>query len=121
MIFSQKIQKLRKAKRLSQKEFGKKLGIHDEIILQWESGTSYPSINELIKISDVFNITTDSLLKDNINEYEDDWETDIIMGCAILGMACGFIFDNDLCLWGCMLGTGITYFIKGIKKIKYTK
>lgn len=65
MEFKEKIQEIRKAKNLSQEKLAEKLNISRQAIAKWESGESYPDINNLILISKLFNISIDRLLKDD--------------------------------------------------------
>jgi len=45
--------------------FGEKLNISRHSISKWERGESYPSIELLIKLSDIFDITLDELVKED--------------------------------------------------------
>lgn len=65
----EKLQLLRNNNRLSQEELGEKLGVSRQAISKWESGQSTPDLKKLIAISELYNITIDSLVKD---EYEFD-------------------------------------------------
>lgn len=65
----EKLQLLRNNNRLSQEELGEKLGVSRQAISKWESGQSTPDLKKLIAISELYNITIDSLVK---NEYEFD-------------------------------------------------
>ena len=65
----EKLQLLRNNNRLSQEELGEKLGVSRQAISKWESGQSTPDLKKLIVISQLYNITIDSLVKD---EYEFD-------------------------------------------------
>ncbi|EAZ86946.1 helix-turn-helix transcriptional regulator [Lysinibacillus fusiformis] len=44
--------------------FGEKLNFSRHSISKWERGESYPSIELLIKLSDIFDITLDELVFD---------------------------------------------------------
>ncbi|ATP41392.1 transcriptional regulator [Solibacillus sp. R5-41] len=63
MYFSSKIKEERQKHNLSQQQLGEKLNISRQSISKWERGESYPSIELLIKISDLFEITLDELVK----------------------------------------------------------
>jgi len=64
MIFSEKLQLLRKSKGLTQDELAEKLDVSRQAVAKWESGQVYPDISNLIQISDLFNVTIDYLVKD---------------------------------------------------------
>ncbi len=65
MELKTKIQNLRKMKQLSQEKLAECLGISRQAIAKWENGESFPDINNLIQISNLFNITIDRLLKED--------------------------------------------------------
>lgn len=65
----EKLQLLRNNNRFSQEELGEKLGVSRQAISKWESGQSTPDLKKLIAISQLYNITIDSLVKD---EHEFD-------------------------------------------------
>ena len=70
MDFKDKLQRIRKDLRLSQEDLAEKLDISRQAIAKWETGQAYPEIDNLIKLSNLFQITIDRLIKDNGNcEY----------------------------------------------------
>ena len=64
MIFSEKLQLLRKNKGLTQEEFAEKLSVSRQAVAKWEAGQAYPDIFNLIRISDLMNVSVDYLVKD---------------------------------------------------------
>ena len=64
MIFSEKLQILRKNKGLTQEELAEKLGVSRQAVAKWESGQVYPDIYNLIQISNMMNVSVDYLVKD---------------------------------------------------------
>lgn len=64
MIFSQKLQLIRKNKGLTQEELAGNLDVSRQAVAKWESGQVYPDISNLIQISKLFNVTVDYLVKD---------------------------------------------------------
>lgn len=65
MEIKDKIQQLRKNKNLSQEILAEELNISRQAVAKWENGETLPDINNLIQISDIFNISLDRLLKDD--------------------------------------------------------
>lgn len=57
-----RIAELRKQMGLSQKELGKELRVYEKTIRNWESGDSYPSIPNLIRLCELFGVSADDLL-----------------------------------------------------------
>lgn len=68
MILSEKITTLRKQKGWSQEELAEKLGISRQSVSKWESTASLPDLDKIIKMSDIFGVSTDYLLKDELEE-----------------------------------------------------
>lgn len=64
MIFSEKLQILRKTKGYSQEEIAEMLDVSRQAVAKWEAGLSYPDIFNLIQISNLFNVTVDYLIKE---------------------------------------------------------
>lgn len=63
MNFEEKLQVLRRKKGLSQENLAESIGISRQAIAKWESGKSYPDINNLIQLSDLFKVSIDSLVR----------------------------------------------------------
>ena len=62
MIFSEKLFELRKQKGLSQEELSFKLNVARQTISKWESGITTPDMENLIKISKLFEVSIDELV-----------------------------------------------------------
>ena len=56
------IKKLRTSHGMSQVSFAKMLGVTKQCVSNWENDNILPSIEMLVKIADIFDITTDYLL-----------------------------------------------------------
>ena len=79
MIFSEKLQLIRKNKGLTQEELAEKLDVSRQAVAKWESGQAYPDISNLIQISNLFNVTVDYLVRDQecMVSFETDIENDL--------------------------------------------
>ena len=64
MIFSEKLQLIRKNKGLTQEDLAERIAVSRQAVAKWESGQVYPDIGNLIQISNLFNVTVDYLVKD---------------------------------------------------------
>ena len=64
MIFSEKLQILRKNRGLTQEALAEKLNVSRQAVAKWESGQVYPDIFNLIQISTLMNVSVDYLVKD---------------------------------------------------------
>jgi len=59
----ERIQESRKLKGLSQEQLADALGVSRQAVSKWESGQSMPEIEKLIAMSELFDVTTDYILK----------------------------------------------------------
>ncbi len=64
MTFGEKLRQLRKRKKLTQEQLAELIGTHESHIGRYERDESNSSANVLIKISEVFDVSIDSLLLD---------------------------------------------------------
>ncbi len=74
MLLADKIYKLRKEMDISQEELAEKLGVSRQSISKWESAMSIPDMNRILQLSEFFGVSTDYLLKDEVETY--DMKTD---------------------------------------------
>lgn len=72
MTLGEKIYRLRTERGLSQESFGESLGVSRQSISKWETGQSVPELEKIVAISDMFGVTTDYLLKEDLERT--DWE-----------------------------------------------
>ena len=68
MIFADKIIEERKKNGWSQEELANKLGVSRQAVSKWESAGSIPDLQRILQMSELFGVTTDYLLKDEIEE-----------------------------------------------------
>ena len=68
MILADKIIALRKKNGWSQEDLAEKLGVSRQSISKWEGAQSIPDMNKILKLSEVFSVSTDYLLKDEMGE-----------------------------------------------------
>ena len=66
MILADKIIDLRKKNGWSQEELAEKLDVSRQSISKWESAQSVPDMGRVLKLSQLFGVSTDYLLKDEI-------------------------------------------------------
>lgn len=63
-MISDKIYFLRNENKMTQEELAEKADVSRQAIQKWESGQAAPTIDKLIKLSEIFNVTLDYLCKD---------------------------------------------------------
>ena len=61
---------LRKKNGWSQEDLAERLDISRQSVSKWESGASIPDLERIVNMSQLFGVTTDYLLKDEIEEAE---------------------------------------------------
>jgi len=69
---NEKIRAHRERHGLSQEQLGGLLGISPHDVARWESGDATPDTAQIMRLSDIFGVTTDYLLKDVANGVSDD-------------------------------------------------
>ena len=70
MILADKIINLRKKNAWSQEELAEKLGVSRQSISKYEGAQSIPDMDKILKLSKIFGVTTDYLIKDEIEDPE---------------------------------------------------
>ena len=71
-MLSDNIRNYRKINNMSQDELAEKLGVSRQSISLWETGQTQPTIDNIIALSKIFNVTSDEILK------SDDSTLDIV-------------------------------------------
>ncbi len=70
MIFADKLILLRKKAGWSQEELAEQMNVTRQSISKWEGAQSIPDLEKIIKLSQLFGVSTDYLLKENIEIEE---------------------------------------------------
>ncbi|MEG1009968.1 MAG: helix-turn-helix transcriptional regulator [Clostridia bacterium] len=140
MSLGENLKKLRKEKKLSQEQLAGILNVSRQAVSKWESNKTYPDIENLILLRDIFNVTLDDLIvnanktksedmielkklsTDNNTDYdkyeeEDELSDNLMIGGFIIGISIGFVTDNFMwCIAGSLIGMGIGYILEYIRK-----
>ena len=66
MILADKIIKLRKKNGMSQEELAEKINVSRQSVSKWEGAQSIPDLDKIIQMSELFGVTTDYLLKNDV-------------------------------------------------------
>ncbi|EJQ72748.1 conserved hypothetical protein [Bacillus mycoides] len=91
MNLGEQLKKLRESKGFSQEDVAKKIGVTRQAVYKWENDKSYPDIDNLILLSEMYNVTLDELIKGNqnfkekihIDEEDEDFEKENEFGFYI--------------------------------------
>ena len=70
MILADKIINLRKKNGWTQEELAEKLGVTRQSVSKYEGAQSIPDLDKILKLSELFGVTTDYLIKDELEEEE---------------------------------------------------
>lgn len=107
MTLGEKIYKLRTERNLSQGELSEMLEVSRQSVSKWENGGSTPDLDKIIKLSEVFGITIDELVKNEdvtvsvseepekpvvIVKKESSFPPRKIVGTVLLSLSLIFIF-----------------------------
>lgn len=63
MNLGSQLKKFRESKSFSQEDVARKVGVTRQAVYKWESNKSYPDIDNLILLSDLYEVTIDELIK----------------------------------------------------------
>lgn len=138
MNLGERLKNLRKERNLSQEQLAEKLNVSRQAVSKWESNKTYPDIDNLILLRNIFNITLDDLIidktqnkdiielsklsNDDNSDYDKDEEENelsdnLMIGGFLIGVAIGCVTDNFM--WGTagsFIGMGTGYIIEYISK-----
>lgn len=131
MKLEEKITLLRKKQGWSQEELAFRLDVSRQAVSKWEIGDSMPDLDKIIKMSEIFSVTTDYLLKDNEGEIraventvlptgvkerknreepkevseDEDWEEKVFVDEQKSGVRITWEWDRDLfsTAFGCVM------------------
>ena len=73
--FADNLKKIRKERGLSQEELADKLGVSRQSISKWESSQAYPEMDKVLQLCNIFNVTVDELLNQDIKAVRDKQES----------------------------------------------
>ena len=76
MNFNTNLQNLRKIHNLSQEQLAEKLDVSRQAVSKWENGTSYPEMDKLLILCDIFSLNMDELVQGNISVNDNSFKED---------------------------------------------
>ena len=68
MILADKIIENRKKNGWSQEELAEKLGVSRQSVSKWEGAQAVPDLKKILQLSEIFGVSTDYLIRDEIEE-----------------------------------------------------
>ncbi|WP_089607972.1 helix-turn-helix domain-containing protein [Bacillus cereus] len=130
MNLGSQLKRFRESKSFSQEDVARKVGVTRQAVYKWESNKSYPDIDNLILLSELYEVTIDELIKGSEdareeldkkdkNECEDDDdENDFGFFIGIVLIFVGiFIGIEGISLFITILGMLIMVFYSDLKKL----
>lgn len=92
MQFGDRLKQKRKIKELTQDEVAEKLNVSRQTISSWENEKSYPDIKSLIALSNIYDISLDTMLKEDSGMKEFIEKNDVRKN--LIGLICtAYSFD----------------------------
>lgn len=129
MTFEEKLKQLRMREKYSQEQLAELMHVSRQAVTKWENGGGMPDVSNLLAIADLFDVTLDSLLRD-----EEELETtdeglcwNISLACAGIGLVLGIILREfvqtnrivGLCVFGGgFIGWAVFYIILQVRRTK---
>lgn len=137
MLFGEKLKKEREKRGWSQDYLAEKIYVSRQSVSKWETNRNYPSVEVIINLSDLFDITIDELLRsdDGLKEkviqdskQQLNWQSYILIGLGVLiGIVIASMIKHQGINWmsiGRAAGVSALFFLtllflyKGVKKVK---
>ncbi|WJX08061.1 helix-turn-helix domain-containing protein [Bacillus cereus] len=71
MNLGSQLKRFRESKSFSQEDVARKVGVTRQAVYKWESNKSYPDIDNLILLSELYEVTIDELIKGSEDAREE--------------------------------------------------
>ncbi|MBE6881403.1 MAG: helix-turn-helix transcriptional regulator [Oscillospiraceae bacterium] len=130
MEIGKQIKKYRSELSLSQEEFADKIFVTRQTVSNWENDKSYPDINSLVLMSNVFGVSLDNLIKGDVDEMNEKIKTEDIesLNKENNWLTAAFIWDFFMLvpmlklfgIWGAVI-FGVVFLLGFIKAVKVEK
>ena len=96
MTLGQRILQIRTEHYMTQETFAEKLGTTRQTVSRWELDQTYPTLENIVRISRLFSVTTDSMLRDDISTF--DTESDPFVCGVYRGADCELVETEQFAL-----------------------
>ena len=77
MEIGQRIRELRAAHAMSQDDLAARVYVSRQTISSWENGKTYPDVQSLLLLSEIFGVTVDSLIKGDVETMNETIDRDV--------------------------------------------
>ena len=92
MELGKQIKKQRMAKQMSQEQLAQRVYVSRQTVSNWENDKTYPDINSLVLLSEIFEISIDSLIKGDLKIMEKQIEAEEMKKFKSLGAVYSALF-----------------------------
>ncbi|PFD30211.1 transcriptional regulator [Bacillus cereus] len=130
MNLGSQLKRFRESKSFSQEDVARKVGVTRQAVYKWESNKSYPDIDNLILLSELYEVTIDELIKgsgdareeldkkdkDECEDDDDENDFGFFIGIALIFIGI-FIGIEGISLFITILGMLIMVFYSDVKKV----
>ena len=84
MMTEQRIRDMRIRQGLSQEGLAERADVSRQTVSKWETGTAHPSADSLVRLSEIFAVPVDALLKDDWAPPEETAPTVVVVPVEVL-------------------------------------
>ena len=70
MAFSENLQYIRSQAGVTQEQFAEQLNVSRQSVSKWEGGTSFPEMDTLLRICDLYDVNLDTLLRGSVEDSQ---------------------------------------------------
>ncbi|MGL4336998.1 MAG: helix-turn-helix domain-containing protein [Turicibacter sp.] len=117
MTFGEKLKQLRVKNEYSQENLAQLLNVSRQAVTKWENGNGIPDIENLKAIATLFDVTIDSLVRDEeeIETTEEGFCWNLACGGGIIGLVLGFLFQDvyEMAIGTFGIGGGVIGYVLG--------
>lgn len=68
MKFGENLYNLRKKAKMSQENLAEKVGVSRQSVSKWENGESYPGMDNIMKLCDIFHCKINNLVHEDLSD-----------------------------------------------------
>lgn len=124
MTLGEKLKKIRQDNHLSQEDFSEQFHMTRQTVSNWENGKSFPDLETLVKISNIFNVSTDELLKEDeavVQQIDSEKKKKNTLLIVLLVLIVGINFSGFFFYQELKKQTAVSFSMEDHKTIKIAK
>nr|WP_288976336.1 helix-turn-helix transcriptional regulator [uncultured Blautia sp.] len=143
MSFGENLQYYRKREEITQEQLAERMEVSRQTVSKWEAGTSYPEMEKIILLCELFSCSMDTLLRGDAQaevvedsaKYEEHMKrfgNAVTFGVGFLIVGCSFstLLDGmngflrnlqDIVIFPFFIVAVLTFVVAGIRHINFTK